>query len=60
MALGSPLLQNYFSGCAEYLVVNEDHDSQRYIEGKKRSVYLVAKVLAYEAMFTVFVPVAEE
>lgn len=55
VTLGPALLKNYLSGGSEDLVVHEDHDRQRDVEGEEGGVDLVAEVLTDQAMFP-FIP----
>jgi len=50
VALRPPLLQHDLAGGPEDLVVDGDHDGQRYVERSQRRVYLVTEVLAHGAV----------
>lgn len=47
VALRPPFLQHDFSGRPEYLVVNGNHDRERYVKRSQRRVDLVTEILAH-------------
>lgn len=50
MRLRASLLQHYSPSGAEYFIINDDHDGQRYVKGQKGRVDLVAEILADDAV----------